>query len=261
MKDFNEVKAILAEIEHFLHHWIHPFKAAIQILPKSRFHEMICFRATLLDMSSEDFERLVSYNLEDLNRCYDRSRKSLRKEEKSRNKINKQSMMEDLHAEIVRLVLSRLLIFVSRRSGQRCDGFRRLLCEILSHTLSHCRLTRPSIMTARRVELELEKGNFSLSQSVAADELNRVSVQAWNKHISKYPELHEKLYSEEQIRDDEEEEAEEEKEKAIPTKDSSDSPLDPPSYTPHPTPAPSSSPLPTPAAFRPIGRSLNDVGI
>ena len=127
MKHLDEVKAILAQIEHFLHHWIHPFKAAIQSLPKSRFHEMICFRATLLDMSSEDFERLVSYNLEDLNRCYDRLRKSLRKEEKSRNKINKRAMLADLHAEVVRLVLSRLPIennhsphFLSERSGQRC---------------------------------------------------------------------------------------------------------------------------------------------
>ena len=56
-------------------------------------------------MSSEDFERLVSYNLEDLNRCYDRLRKSLRKEEKSRKKINSQAMIEDLHAEIVSLVV------------------------------------------------------------------------------------------------------------------------------------------------------------
>ena len=105
MKHLDEVKSILAQIEHFLHHRIHPFETAIRSLPKSRFHEMICFRAALLNLSSEDFERLASYNEGDLNRCYERLRKSLRKEEKSRKKSNSQAMIEDLHAEIVSLVV------------------------------------------------------------------------------------------------------------------------------------------------------------
>ena len=85
-------------------------------------------------------------------------------------------------------------------------------------------------------------------------------MQAWNKHILKYPELHEKAYSEDRIRDEEEEEAEEEMEKSSTTNDSSDSPLGSPSHTSHPKFTPSTS-LPTPAAFYPIGRSQNEVGV